>query len=158
MDSLAIAHELERIYPEPSLKFANNNYAARVQTAVASLWTSLQAIAIPRVPEMILNPKSAEYFNTTREKRFGMPLTELAKSEQTGEQAWTNVEKNLGPIKALLEEDQGRFVQGGDEPSFADFILAGAFRLLEIVDKEGDLFGRIMKYDGACKPWLKRDD
>ncbi|KAF2215693.1 hypothetical protein CERZMDRAFT_34457 [Cercospora zeae-maydis SCOH1-5] len=165
MDSLAIAQELERLYPEPSLKFANNDYAPRMQTAVAGFWSSLQPIAVPRVPELILNPKSAEYFNTTRATRFGMPLTELAKSERAGEQAWKAAEQAMDLIVALLEENEGKYVQGGDEPSFADFILAGVFRFSEIVDKEGDLFGRVMGYHGAlkehyeaCKPWLKRDD
>ncbi|KAM3425626.1 hypothetical protein BST61_g7571 [Cercospora zeina] len=164
MDSLAIAHELERLYPEPSLQLANNDYAARMQSAVMELWSSLQPIAVPRVPEMVLNPKSEEYFNTTRAKRFGMPLTELAKSDRAGEQAWKGAEQAMDAIIAMLEENTGEFVQG-DEAGFADFILAGVFRFSEIVDKEGDLFGRLMGHHDAfrqhyeaCKPWLERDD
>ena len=165
MDSLAIAHELEKLYPEPSLKLDGNDYAARVQAAVGKLTGALFPIAIPRVMAEVLNPKSIEYFGPTRQKRVGMPLEELAKSDKAGEAAWTNAKEGLEALKALVHENEGPFVQGGQSPSFADFVLAGCFRFFEIVDHDGDLLGRVMKYDEgfvkqyeACKPWLARDE
>ena len=164
MDSLAIAHELEKAHPSPSLHL-DNKVTERTQAAVLDLHKALTAIVLPRVPEMLLNPPSEEYFCTTRAKRFGMPLTELAKSDQAGETAWRNAEPVLGKIKQLLHEDESGPYVLGKEVSFADFILAGLWRFYQRVDKDGDLYGRVMKYDGslvkhheACKKWLERED
>jgi glutathione S-transferase len=55
----------------------------------------------------------------------------------------------------------------GDEVSYADFVLAGFWAFLKRLDKDGDLFGRVMGFDEggafrrhweACQPWLERDD
>ena len=53
----------------------------------------------------------------------------------------------------------------GDEVSFADFVLAGAWSFLHDLDRQGDLFGKIMKlfpefheHWKACQPWLERND
>ncbi|USW53929.1 Putative glutathione S-transferase, Thioredoxin-like superfamily [Septoria linicola] len=169
MDSLAIAHALESQYPTtPSLLFSGNDYAARAQSAINTLMPALQPIALPRVPELLLNEVSAEYFNSTREKRFGMPLSSLAQSESASpEYLWGeggSTQPGLKAIKELLEENEGRYVQG-EEVSFADFILVGCWRFLEILDQGGDLFGKVMEYDErirrhyeVCRVWLERDD
>lgn len=164
MDSLAIAHGLEESHPSPSLHL-DSPVNERAQTAILDFQKALAAVIMPRVPEMLLNPPSEEYFRRTRAKRFGMELADLAKSEQAGETAWKNAEPALEKIKALLCEDESGPYVLGKEASFADFILAGAWRFYERMDKDGDLLGRIMKFDEsfprhheACKKWLERDD
>ncbi|CAK3950952.1 related to glutathione S-transferase [Lecanosticta acicola] len=165
MDSLAAARELEQLQPSPSLHIHGNDYANRTQEAVGQIMKGLAPIAMPRIPERLLNPSSAEYFHTTREKRFGMPLSELAQSDKAGERAWSTAEPGFGAVKALLVENgNGPYIQGG-EPSFADFVLAGFWRFMERLDTGGDLYGRIMEIDPvfarhreACQPWLDRDD
>ncbi|KAK4503951.1 hypothetical protein PRZ48_004866 [Zasmidium cellare] len=164
MDSLLIAQELEKLQPEPSLGL-DTDYPARTQAIVATIQKPLAPVCIPRVPELLLNPRSQEYFYATREKRFGMPLQELAKSEKAGEVAWQGAEEGFAQLRALLKENaEGPFVMG-KEPTFADFILAGFWRFVERLSKEGDLEKRVLGLDPAfgehrraVQPWLERED
>jgi len=163
MDSLSIAQKIEEIQPQPSLHL-DSEYITRTQGAVGKLLGQLAPIAMPRVPEMLLNPSSAEYFEETRAKRFGMPLSELAKSDEARD-AWQNAQPALEEITAILRENGGGPYVLGNEPSFADFILAGMWRFVELLDKDGDLYGKIMQVDAsfpkhydACKEWMEKVD
>ncbi|KAK3110191.1 hypothetical protein LTR53_015779 [Teratosphaeriaceae sp. CCFEE 6253] len=164
MDSLQIAHALEKLHPAPSLHL-DGGAIARVQRVVLAFQRSLAAIAMPRIPVKVLRPASREYFRTTRAKRFGMPLEELAMSEQAGEGAWEAAQPSMAELKAILHErGEGPYVMGATV-SFADFIIAGFWRFLQILDEDGDLFGRALEFDEsfvrhyeACKQWLERDD
>ena len=163
MDSLRIAEALEKLQPEPSLHL-DNGYIDRVQPVILDMQKSLGAIAMPRVPVKVLRPASQEYFSTTRAKRFGMPLPDLAKSDKAGENAWKAAEPHMAKLKAILHEhEDGPYVMG-ETVSFADFIIAGWWRFAQILD-ENDLFDRGLKYDEsfgkhyeACKQWLEKDD
>lgn len=164
MDSLLIAQEIEKLQPEPSLGL-DTDFPNRTQAIVASIQKPLGPIMMPRVPEMLLNPRSAEYFYETRAKRWAMPLQELAKSERAGEVAWRGAEEGMGQLRELLRENgEGPFIMG-NEPTFADFILAGFWRFVERLSVDGDLLERFMGFDErfgehlkACRPWLERDD
>ncbi|KAF7188529.1 Glutathione S-transferase-like protein ustS [Pseudocercospora fuligena] len=164
MDSLAIAHELEKLYPSPSLSF---DKAEEMQSAVLKVNKALVPIIIPRIPELILNDSSKEYFLETRAKRFGKPLPELARTADVGK-CWEDAKSGLHEISALLagNHDGRTFVLGGNqEPSFADFVLAGFWRFVERVDVDGDLWARLKTFDSkfgrhrmAVAKWLERDD
>jgi glutathione S-transferase len=164
MDSRNIADALEDLQPEPSLRL-DSGCVERVQEAVASAQKALAPIAIPRVPEMLLNPESEEYFRETRRERFGVELVDLAKGESAGEKAWEGAEVGLKELVAILRErDGGPFVLG-EKASYADFVLAGFWAFLKKLDKGGDLFGRVMgvneafgRHWEACQPWLERED
>lgn len=164
MDSMKIAEALEEYQPSPSLHLASPR-VKQAQQAVKLTVEALAPIAKPRVPEMVLNPNSIEYFQRTRSKRHGMSLEELARSELAGEAAWTEAAKGLAQLRGVLTEDQaGPYVMGA-EPGFADFVLAGVWRFMQVLDRDGDLFGRLMKFDesfakhfAACEKWLERDD
>jgi len=165
MESRNIADVLEKIQPSPSLRL-DSGYVERVQNAVLAVAKPLSPIAIPRVPEMLLNPESEEYFRRTRKARFdGVELADLAKSEKAGEQAWKEAEGGLKDlVKILGENAEGPYVLG-KEASYADLILAGFWAFLNKLDKGGDLFGRIMGVDEAfgkhweaCQEYLERDD
>jgi glutathione S-transferase len=163
VDSRNIADALEQLQPEPSLRL-HSSYVERVQDAVLSVGKALAPIAIPRVPEMLLNPESEEYFRRTRRGRFdGIELVDLARSERAGEAAWEGAEGGWKDLVAILGEN-GPFVLG-EEASYADFVLAGLWAFFKKLDKDGDLFGRVMGVDEAfgkhweaCQPWLERDD
>ena len=162
MDSLAIAKALEAMQPQPPLHL-DNGYIDRTQGAVGKTLMALAPMAMPRVPVKVLREKSQPYFNETREKRFGMPLSELAKSEKA-QNAWQSADPGVQDMKTLLHEhEEGPYLMG-DTVSFADFILAGMWRFIEILDEGGDLFGKMMKADEAfpkhyeaCKKWMERD-
>lgn len=163
MDSLAIAKKIEEIQPEPSLHI-DSEYTKRTQDAVLQLLGSLAPIAMPRVPPMLLNPPSAQYFEETRAKRFGMPLAEFAKSDKA-KNAWENAQPALEEIKAILNDHKDWPNVLGDKFSFADFILAGLWRFVELLDKDGDLYGKIMKFDTTfekhyytCKRFMDKTD
>ncbi|KAF2170289.1 hypothetical protein M409DRAFT_64605 [Zasmidium cellare ATCC 36951] len=164
MDSLLIAQEIEKLQPEPSLGL-DTDFPKRTQAIVATIQKPLGPIMMPRVPELLLNPRSQKYFYETRAKRWGMPLQDLAKSEQAGEVAWQGAEEGFSQLRELLKENgEGPFIMG-NEPTFADFILAGFWRFVERLSVKGDLSERIMGFDArfgehrrACQPWLERDD
>ncbi|KAK5674606.1 hypothetical protein LTS10_012607 [Elasticomyces elasticus] len=164
MDSLRIAHALEKLQPEPSLHL-DNGYVDRVFKTIMATHGALAPNAVVRLPIKVLRPASQEYFRTTRGKRFGMSLEELAKSDKAGETAWKAAELHLNELKAILaEHSDGPYVMG-KTVSFADFIIAGYWRMLQILDEGGDLYDRMMKVDAsfpthheACKQWLEKDD
>lgn len=164
MDSAKIAEGLEAQQPSPSLQLGSPR-VGRTQEAVLLADKPLTPVAKTRVPEMLLNPSSAEYFRRTRSQRFGMPLEELARSEMAGEAAWTGAAEGLARVRAVLAEDEAGPYVMGPEPGYADFVLAGFWRFMQVLDRDGDLFGRLMKYDesfpkhfAACEKWLVRDN
>jgi glutathione S-transferase len=166
MDSLAIARALETHQPSPSLRI-ENGFTDRTQKAVLAVQQALAPLAMPRVPIMLLNGPSAEYFEKTREKRFGMPLAEFAESEKA-KNAWSIAEEPIKELRKLMTENEGGPWVEGTEPSFADLILLGFWRFLEELDPSGgDLFGRVVKgnevfeghYEaGKGRGWLRKDD
>lgn len=164
MDSWAIATEIEKLQPEPSLGL-DTDFPKRTAAILGTIQKPLGPIWMPRVPEMLLNPVSAEYFYETRNSRWGMPLQELAKSARAGEVAWQGAEEGMVQLKGLLGENpEGPYIMG-NEPTFADFILAGFWRFMERLSKGGDLSERFMKFDKsfkehreACQQWLERED
>jgi glutathione S-transferase len=163
MDSRKIADALETLQPEPSLKL-DSGYVERVQKAVLDIGAALTPIMIPRVPEMLLTPASAEYFYRTRKERFGMSLPELAASEKAGEAAWEKAAPAVKELVGILKEhEDGPFVLG-KEASYADLIVAGYWAMAKRLDR-GDVFERAMGLDEvfpkhweACQKFLERDD
>lgn len=164
MDSRNIADALETLQPEPSLRL-DSGYVERTQKAVLDVGGNLAPICIPRVPELLLNPSSAEYFQRTRAVRFGMTLSELAQSDKAGEAAWEKAKPGIEEIITILHEhEDGPYVLG-KTPSYADLILAGFWAFAKKLDKGGDVFGRGMSLDEAipkhweaCQKFLERDD
>ncbi|WPH01513.1 Hypothetical protein R9X50_00435900 [Acrodontium crateriforme] len=162
MNSLQIAHELEKFQPEPSLRL-ENGYVQPTTESVNLIVRALAPRAVPRVWELLLNPASQPYFHETRTRRFGMALTDVAESLEARD-AWENAMPGVERLKALLHENEGPFI-AGEEVSYADFILAGLWRFCERLDKDGDMFAKGMSMDEsfpkhmeACRKWLARDD
>lgn len=164
MDSRKIAEALEKIKPEPSLHMDEGEMIDRTQATVLSVNVNLGAIGMPRVPEKLLNEKSAEYFYETRKKRFGMPLPDLAKSDRA-KNAWENAAPHIQALADLLEEKKdGPYVLGKD-PSFCDMIIGGFWVFVKKLDEGGDLFDKGMKMHDvfprhyeAVKKWFEKDD
>lgn len=68
---------------------------------------------MPPIPTDLLNEKSAVYFNETREKAVGMPLSEFGKKDG-GEEAWAKVELGVKELANILlkANENGPFVEG----------------------------------------------
>lgn len=160
MDSRAIADALEELQPSPSLKL-NNGYTEKTQQAVLDAMAPLRAEIMPKVPAL-LNEPSAEYFERTRAKKFGMPLADLAKSDQAGENAWQAAEPHLANLEKLLKENEGPYI-AGKEISYADFILGGLWIFVKKIDSKS--YSRLAGYSPAfgehwqaISKYFERDD
>ena len=104
--------------------------------ADAVLNPALSPIAAPYV-WALLHPDDQPYFRQTREKRLGMTLDAARETAADKLPAFRAV---LAPLRRVLTE-QGFL--GGDEPSYADYGVFGAFQWLRCVGapellEEGD--------------------
>lgn len=161
MESNRIAATLEKLQPERSLRL-DNGYTARTQETITKLLVALLTELAPPIPKVLLNNASIAYYEETRAKAFGMPLSEFAKSEKSGEAAWKGADEALVELKTLLRENTGPFVEG-EQASYADIIIASFLEFARRVDIT--VFDRIIGYDfslkthyDATKPWLARND
>jgi glutathione S-transferase len=92
-----------------------------------------------------LHAKDKAYFRESREKRLGKTLEAAA---STPEQSLAAFRKALDPVRPVLTA-QGYF--GGDAPSFADFILFGAFQWARAVSPI-----RLLEPDDPVFAWRER--
>ena len=161
MGSEKIAPELEKLKPEPSLHI-DDPVTEKATLAVQTFFGALRALLLPRVPKVLLNPSSADYFERTRKEWFGMPLSELEQSKDAKE-AWQNAKPGVEKLKELLHQNsEGPFVKG-KQVTYADFIIVGAFEFIMLLGD--DVYEKTMAFDPsfpslhkACQPWLKRND
>jgi glutathione S-transferase len=156
-DSWPIAHELEKRYPSPSLHL-EDPIVLKVRDQIARMFDPLRVHFIPKVVR-ILPQRSAEYFEETREKRFGMPLSEVLKN--AGEDSWEKAEVFAKETGDLLRKHEGPFFLG-ETVSYADFIFVSLLRMMERVDEPN--FERFLALDStfpkvyeASKQWLEKD-
>ena len=168
MDSRSICEHLDRIQPEPSLHMQDaSDLIDTTLRALGAVFEQLRPMALPRVPTTLLSTTSSKYFFETRQEMFGMGLPDLAVTEDA-QNAVRNAKPHLEELKKVMTENkttgEGPFVMGR-EPSFADFAVAGAFSFLKDLDRQDDMFGRIMGLDPfwkehfeACQPWFERND
>ncbi|KAK4693882.1 hypothetical protein P7C71_g3598, partial [Lecanoromycetidae sp. Uapishka_2] len=160
MDSRKIASELEKQYPEPSLHL-DSPILPKVQAVLAQAHAFLRGVVLPPIPTNLLRDPSAEYFLRTREARFGMPLSQVAR-EQGGEEAWKGAEPAFNKIGELLREQGGPFIMG-KIVSYADFVIVSVLHFIKRIDEK--IFERVVQIEPALKElydasreWLKRDD
>ena len=160
MDSINIAHELEKLYPEPSIHLDAPVLKQVLELAPRCIHPLIGAV-MPKIPRNLLNPPSVEYFERTRAVRFGMPLAQLEK-ERGGEDAFRNADPAFKKMGAMLREQGGPFFLG-DTVSYADFVVVGGLDFFRRVDD--GLFTRIVAMDpslekvyDACREWRARND
>ena len=163
MDSRKIAEALDQLQPQPSLHMDKGDVIDKTQATALAVHQALATNIMPRVPGL-LSPRSAEYFHETRSKRFGMSLEEFGKSEKSGETAWKNAAPHIEKLGELLKENKGPYILGEDV-SFADLIVGGMFVFWKRLDRDGDLYGRLLgmdeafgKYFEAIEKFFERDD
>ena len=110
MDSLKIVAVLEKEYPSPPLHL-DLDVVKKVEELVPECIWPLRAVFVPKVSRMLLNPRSAEYFERTRAVSFGMPLAQLEK-EKGGESAWKAAEPKWKELGDVLKAEGGPFFMG----------------------------------------------
>lgn len=160
MDSRKIATEIERRYPSRPLQL-DSPVLKQVEELIPQLREPMAAIFMPKVPNGLLNPPSAEYFERTRAERFGKALSELER-DSGGEPAWARFAPPLKELAGILKAEGGPFVLG-KEISYADFVIVSFLHFAKRIGE--DIYDRIAAMEPplrilyeASKSWLKRDD
>lgn len=116
MDSRAIASALESAHPHPSLHL-DSPILPRVEAQMLKIFPLIFPVIAPRVPSVLLNPVSAEYFERTRAERFGMKDLAQLEREKGGEVAWKALEEPVREMAAILKENGGPFFLGKERES-----------------------------------------
>jgi glutathione S-transferase len=118
-DSWKIAGYLDQRYPDRPLF---EGAQAKAQALLIKFWVEgsihplFARLLVPGIFG-ILDARDKPYFQETREKRFGMPLEQLATQS---EQSLRTLREGLGPLRAMLAEQP--FV-AGQAPGFSDYIV-----------------------------------
>jgi hypothetical protein len=110
MDSWKIAHALEERYPSPPLHL-DKPIVEKIANQIGVMRKPIEPLIIPKVPKNILNKVSADYFELTREERYGKPLS-LLESEDGGEKCWEGAKKPIQEAADLLNENGGPYFLG----------------------------------------------
>lgn len=110
MDSRKIADELEKRHPTPSLHL-DNPIIQQVVDVLPKIFEPLRPHLIPKVPRVLLNKSSADYFVLTREERLGMPLSQV-EAEKANEQCWEAANQPAKEMADLLKKNGGPYFLG----------------------------------------------
>ena len=123
-DSSAIAQHLEASYPNGPSLFGGEGGEAHGRFIKAWADKVLQPGFFPLIlPDIFaqVKPEARAYFRASREKRVGMPLEKAAEGR---EKKLPELAEMMSPLRSALAE--APFV-GGEEPSYADYTVFGAF-------------------------------
>jgi glutathione S-transferase len=147
-DSWRIALYLDEAYPERPLLVDSEQ--ARGAIFVFKQWSERNIH--PAVFQVIIldlfahiHEMDKAYFRESREKRFGTNL-EAYGSDRAG--ALTKLQKALEPVRPVLIE---QLFIGGRTPSFADYILFGAFQWARVMSPT-----RLLEPDDPVYIWRER--
>jgi glutathione S-transferase len=124
-DSTAIAEYLESRYSDRPSLFGDKT--ARALTRFVQNWTEvvLQPALIGFVVLDIYShsaPQDQAYFRRSREERFGTTLEDVVKDREV---RLPGFRETLAPLRRTLERQE---FLGGDAPTYADYVVFGAFQ------------------------------
>ena len=147
-DSWPIAVYLDEAYPEHPLF---DSPQARAYCLWIHHWTErvLHPLIVPIILEdviAILHEKDADYFRSTRERAFGMPVEQVF---DRSPQAFDRLARALAPLRRVLLQSQ--FI-AGSQPAFGDYIVFGAFQWARCCSAQRVL----AKNDDPMIPWFGR--
>lgn len=147
-DSWSIACYLEEHYPDRPSLFGGAGGQAHARFINA--WTD--RVLHPVVARLValdihdcLAPQNQAYFRESRERRFG---TTLEAFQEGREMALLEARALLAPARAVLERQAWL---GGTGPSYADYIVFGAFQWLRCVSRFEPLAA-----DDPVSDWRRR--
>ena len=107
-----------------------------------------------------MTEESLPYFSESRSKKYGS--LEQMERELSGEKQWEEAKPAMREIAALIEENGGPFVLGG-EASYADFNIVGVLSLFErlgdgVFKKTVEMEPALRTLYEASASWLEKDD
>jgi glutathione S-transferase len=154
-DSRDIAKYLEEEFPNPSifpsdpvLKLAQDEMIAAISANIPRH----TAFMIISSTTQILDPRSIEYWITSRKAIFGVGVDEMWPSGSHREETFHNLAKGLDVISSLIEKNNNggvdSWVLGGKEPSYADFTLCAQFIWLSRAGPAG-AWQRVRSWNGG---------
>ncbi|KAI9150089.1 glutathione s-transferase [Paramyrothecium foliicola] len=163
MNSKLIAPELEKRYPAPefpSLRL-DSKIAGRSLGLVVPIFDPIVGVLIPRVPRLLLNDRSAEFFYRTRKEDLSMTLDEF-EEKHGGEQAWEKSQPGWEKLAEALREEPGPFLLG-DTVTYEDFLPVGILYFIKRLIGDEEYEQRTQKWPeiehfySAYSKWLKRN-
>lgn len=132
-DSYKIAEYLDKAYPNtpkvipPGTEALQQAFYDQFWQLVSPLWP----LYLPRIPSVILNPPSAEYFTATRSVVFGKPLADVEPKGAENAEGWKKIQAAFDTLNGWLSKSGGPYFMG-DTPTFADFTVGGLLHGLKI--------------------------
>jgi glutathione S-transferase len=125
-ESFDIAVYLEETYPDGPSLFKGEGGRAEAKFVESWAITDLHPPLMPLIIGDIhagLDDENQAYFRDSREKRFGKTLEEVGAGREA--RLGDFQEKTLAPLRLTLKRQP---FLGGDTPTFADYIVFGAFQ------------------------------
>ena len=147
-DSTAIAEYLEARYVNGPGLFGGEGGEAHARFIVAWVDTVLHPCLLPALVMNVLaqvKPEAAEYFRVSREARLGMSL------EQASENRAERIQKVgtvLAPVRKVVANQA---FLGGEEPSYGDYAVFGAFQWVRCVGGP-----EVLETDDTVYAWRER--
>lgn len=166
MDSYAIAKFLETTYPSTKYRALplHSEVGDEIVSKAAAALDPVFGPCLTPTEITMLSPRAQVYFRTTREKMFGCKIEELISGDKA-EQIWAGAATEIQRVNAIVEKQKessrGPFLFG-KEPTFSDFVIAGALQSARAIDQ--GVFERTMGYPGfkgiyeACEPYMAKKD
>jgi glutathione S-transferase len=151
-DSLEIALHVDRRYTTTTAN-ANGRLFPEGQEALIRVWNEMwvDRVVKPIFPYMLvrvyeqLTPGSANAFRMAYERRFKGTLESLASEDN-----WTSFRHGLTYFASLYPSAEARFVGGGEEPTYADFVVAGWMVWLKrVLGEESEKWREVAEADGG---------
>lgn len=123
--STAIADYLETRYPDRPSLFGGE--CGRALTRFVQNWT--ETVVQPGLIRLVvldiwrhIRPEDQDYFRHSREERFGTTLEDYVKDREARLPAFRD---SLTPLRRTVERQA---FLGGETPSYADYVVFGAFQ------------------------------
>jgi glutathione S-transferase len=147
-DSTDIAFHLEDKYDHGPSLFGGETGEAHARFIIAWTDTVLQPAILPFIAAdvvALVKPDARATFRETREKRLG---TTLEKAAANRAQAVTGLRNLLHPLRKVIETEA---YLGGEEPSYADYTVFGAFQWARCVSTF-----ELLSEDDPVHAWRER--
>src|SRR6478736_4153607 len=123
MDSLQIVKFLESTHPDPPLSLLSDLGLEIESKARRAIGPAFGISIVPR-ENLILSPRSQEYFRTKNEAKFGCKLEDLLDKE---EKTWEGVREKMEELSGLMMANGGPFILG-ERPSHTDLFIAASLQ------------------------------
>ncbi|BBK29522.1 glutathione S-transferase [Stella humosa] len=144
-DSWAIAEYLEANYPDRPALFGGALATMRFVSAWADgINPALVRLIVSDIPA-VLGAAEQDYFRSSREKRFGMPLEAVTADREQRLPAFRAL---LQPLRATLAAQP---YLGGTTPDYGDYMVFGSFQWARCVSPF-----RLLATDDPVHAWRER--